>query len=167
MMLRAAKAAKVQQSFLRARKGNSHAIEEVDNSGGHFAHRFGGWLIREKVPAINGVVKMFPSRIAFALGVDCAVDTTLRADRMRALNRHDGKEIDVMTGFGNLHPRRQSCKSASNYCDLDSFCHKSFQDCPTNFSLSFASPIARLSVNDKLKFVGHLRVCLPAIHPDE
>ena len=145
MMFGAAEAARVQESFLRARKGNSHAIEEVDNCGGHFAHRFRGWLIREKVPAVNGVVKMFPRRIAFALGVDRAVDAALRANRVRALHRHDGKEIDVMTGFGNLHPSRQSGKAAADYCDLDSCRHKSFQDCPTNFSLSLASPIARLS----------------------
>src|SRR5439155_10404313 len=119
MMFGAAEAAKVQESFLRARKGNSHAIEEVDDCGGHFAHRFRGWLIREKVPAVNGVVKMFPRRIAFTLSIDCAVDTTLRADRMRALDRHDGKEIDVMTGFSDLHRRRETGEPAADYRDFD------------------------------------------------
>src|SRR5262249_3058665 len=60
VMFRAAKTTKVEQSFIRAREGNAHAIEQIDDRRRHLAHRFCGWLVREKVAAVNRVVEMFP-----------------------------------------------------------------------------------------------------------
>src|SRR5437764_12032488 len=70
---------------------------------------------------------MFPGRIAFALSVDRAVDAPLCADRMRALDGHHGKKIDLVSGLSDLHRRRQSSEPASNYCDLESFDHNPFK----------------------------------------
>src|ERR1044072_3894337 len=74
VMFSATEAAEVEQSFGRAREGNTHAIEQVNDRGRHLAHRFRGWLVCKKVAAVNSVVEVFPSRIAFAFGVDRAVD---------------------------------------------------------------------------------------------
>src|SRR5690242_17389461 len=79
VMFGAAETTKVEQAFVRAREGNAHAIEQVDDRWRHLAHRFCGRLVGEKVAAVNSVVKMFPGRIAFALGIDGAVDAALRA----------------------------------------------------------------------------------------
>ena len=88
-MFCAAEATEVEQSFVRAREGNAHAIEQVDDRRRHFAHGFGGRLIGEKVAAVNRVVEVFPGGIAFAFCVDRAVDSALRANRMRTLYRND------------------------------------------------------------------------------
>src|SRR6185369_3653681 len=103
VMFSAAEAAKVEQSFRGAREGNTHAIEEIDDRRRHFAHRFRGWLVRQKVAAVNSVIEMFPRRIAFAFSVDGSIDSALRADRMRALHGHDGKQIDSMAGLRDFH----------------------------------------------------------------
>src|ERR1051325_2311909 len=74
VMLSAAEASKVEQTLGRTRKGNTHAVEQVNDRRRHFAHLFDGRLIGEKVTAVNSVVKMFPRRIALAFSVDRAVD---------------------------------------------------------------------------------------------
>ncbi len=85
-MFGAAKATKIEQAFLSAREGNAHAIEEIDDRRRHLAHGFCRRLIGEKVAAVNRVVEMFPGGIAFAFGVDGAIDATLRTNRMRAFD---------------------------------------------------------------------------------
>ena len=105
---------------MRAREGNAHAIEKIDDRRRHFAHGFGRRLVREKVAAVNRVVEMFPGRIAFAFGVDRAVDAALSANRMRALHRNDRKKIDRVTRLGNPHCRRQTGEAAADDRDLDS-----------------------------------------------
>src|SRR5215217_564278 len=60
VMFSAAKTAEVEQSFRRAREGNTHAIEQVNDRRRHLAHRFRRWLVREKVAAVDSVVKVFP-----------------------------------------------------------------------------------------------------------
>src|SRR5207244_11646673 len=113
VMFGAAKAAKVQQSLFRSREGNTHAIEQVYDRRRHFAHRFGRWLVREKVATVNRVVKVLPCRITLTFGVHRAVDSALRANRMRTLYRDDGKQIDRVPDFSDLHRRRQTRKSAA------------------------------------------------------
>src|SRR5215475_6493205 len=103
MMSRAAKTPEVKQSFARPGEGNTHAIEQVDDRGRHLAHGFRRRLVREKVTAVNSVVEMFPGRVAFALCVDGAVDTTLRTNRMRTLYWNYREEIYSVTCFRDLH----------------------------------------------------------------
>src|ERR1700687_5227178 len=100
MVLGAAKTAKVEQPFRSAREGNSHAIEKINDRRRHLAHRFGGWLIRKKVAAINRVIEMFPGGIAFAFGVNGAIDAALRTNRMRALDGYDREEVDGVARLG-------------------------------------------------------------------
>jgi len=107
-MLGATKAAKIQEPFGSAREGHAHAIEEIDDRGRHLAHGFCRWLISEKVTAVHRVVKVFPGRIAFTFGVDSAVNPTLRAHRMRTLNRNDREQINGVACLGYLHRRGQS-----------------------------------------------------------
>src|ERR1700730_4771917 len=120
MMLCSAETTKVEQAFLCPRKGNTHAIEQVDDRRRHLAHRFRRRLAREKIDAVNRVVKMFPGRIALTLGVDRAVDAALSANGMRTLYGDDRKQIYRVTSFGDLHRRGQTCESTADDCDLDS-----------------------------------------------
>src|SRR6185295_10998402 len=98
-----AKAPEIKETLLGPREGNTHAIEEEDYRGRHLAHRFCGWLIGQKVAAVNRVVKVFPGRVAFALSVDGAIDATLSANRVRAFHRNNGEKIHAMACFGNSH----------------------------------------------------------------
>jgi hypothetical protein len=66
------------------------------------------------------------SHIAFALSIDRAVDTALGADGVRTLHRHDGKQIDFVTGFGDFHRRRQPSQPATDHRYSDSTCHRFF-----------------------------------------
>src|SRR6185436_2813988 len=120
VMFSAAKTTKVEQAFRRTRKGNTHAIEQIDDRRRHFAHCFGRRLIREKVAAVNGVVEMFPGGIAFAFGVDRAVDAALRANRMRPFHWDDGEKIHLMSALGDTHRGRKACQTSANDRDLDS-----------------------------------------------
>jgi len=113
-MQRSAKAPEIDQAFLRARKRDAHPVEQIDDLRRHLAHSLDGRLVRQKVAAVNRVVEMLGGRIALPLRVDRAVDAALRADRMRALDRHDRDQIDVVSLLGDLHRRRQSCQTAAD-----------------------------------------------------
>ncbi len=80
MMLGTAEATEIKKALLRAREGNTHAIEEINYRGRQFAHRFRRWLVCKKVSTINCVVEMLPRGVAFSFGVNGAVDATLRAN---------------------------------------------------------------------------------------
>src|SRR5215211_8581008 len=98
-----AEATEIQQSFRRAREGDAHAVEEVDDCRGHLAHGLGGRLVRQEVAAVDRVVEVLPGRVALALGVDRAVDAALRADGVRALDGHNREEVYRMPALGDLH----------------------------------------------------------------
>src|SRR5438874_11600276 len=102
MMFRASEAAKIEQPFIGTGKGYAHSIEEIDDRRRHLAHRFGGRLIGKEVTAINRVIEMLPNRVAFTFSIHGSVNATLRAHRVRAFHRDDGKEINFMSGFGNF-----------------------------------------------------------------
>src|SRR3954452_3304965 len=80
VMLCPAEAAKVEQSFRSSREGNAHAIEEINDRRGHFAHCLCRRLVCKKVATIDSVVKMLPGRIAFTLRINSAVYAALRAN---------------------------------------------------------------------------------------
>ncbi len=73
-----------------------------------------GRLIGKEVTAVNGVVEVDRRRVALALGVDGAVDAALRADRVRALHRHNRKQIDLLALLGQLHCGHQTREAAAN-----------------------------------------------------
>src|SRR5690349_1182655 len=52
VMFSAAETTKIEQSFVGSREGNTHAIEQVDDRGRHFAHRFGRRLVGQEVAAV-------------------------------------------------------------------------------------------------------------------
>ena len=114
---RAAEAAEVEQAFGSAVEGHAHAIEQVDDAGRGFAHGLDRRLVGEKVAAVNGVVKMLPGGVAFALEVLGGVDAALRADRVRALDGDDGEQVDVAAHFGDLDDGGESGQSAANHDD--------------------------------------------------
>jgi hypothetical protein len=119
-MFSTTEAAEVEQSFVSSREGNTHAIKKKDDRWSHVTHCLGRWLIRQEVAAVNGVVKMFPGGIAFALGVNRAVNSALSANRMRTFHWNYGKKINGMSSFGNSHGRGETCKAASYNPDLRS-----------------------------------------------
>ena len=86
---RSAEATKIKQALRSTIEWHTHAIEQIDDCGRGVAHRFHGRLVGEEIPAINRVVKVLPGRVALALQIFRGVNSTLRADRMRTLDRHD------------------------------------------------------------------------------
>ena len=121
----AAEAAEVEQSFRRAVERHAHAVEQVDDARGRFAHGFHGRLVGEEVAAVDGVVEMLPGGVAFALQILGGIDAALRADRVRALHRHDGEQVNVAAHLGDLDDGGQACQPAADHDDFRSCCHLS------------------------------------------
>ena len=115
MMLGAAEAAEIEQAFGRAIEHHAHPIEQVDDRRRRLAHRLDGRLMRQKVAAVNRVVKMNHRRVALAFRIDCAVDSALRAHRMRSLDGHDREQIDLLALLGKFHRRGQTSQPAAYY----------------------------------------------------
>ncbi len=111
---RAAEAAEVEQSLGGAVEGHPHAVEEVDDGGRRVAHALHGRLLDQEVGAADGVVQVDVGVIAFALGVHRPVDAALRADRMAALHRHDGEDVDLLAGLRQLDHRHQPGQAAAD-----------------------------------------------------
>ncbi len=82
MVQRAAEATKIEQAFRRAIEGNAHAVEQVNDGGRSLTHGLHRRLVGQEVTAVNGVVKVLPCGVAFALQVFRGVDTALCADRV-------------------------------------------------------------------------------------
>ena len=120
---RAAKAAEVEQALGRAIEGHAHAVEQIDDGRRGLAHGFDGRLIAQKVAAVNRVVKMLPGGVAFALEVLGGVDAALRTDGVRALDRHDGKQIDLRAHLGDLDGGGKASQAAADHDDLRIICH--------------------------------------------
>ena len=114
----AAKAPIIEQSFRSAIEHHAHAVQQINNSGSRFAHSFYQRLIGQKITAIDSVVEMLGAGIAFAFLIFRRVDAALRADRVRAFYRYDGKQIDRHGGFGNANGGHQSGQSSAHYDDF-------------------------------------------------
>ncbi len=117
---RASEAAEVEQSFGSAIERHAHAVEQIDDAGSGFAHGLDRRLVGQEVAAINGVVEMLPGGIAFALQILGGVDAALGADGVRALHRHDGKQIDASAHLGDFDDGGQSGESATHHYDFRS-----------------------------------------------
>ena len=120
---RAAEAAEVEQTFGGAIEGHTHAVEQIDDAGRGLAHGFDGRLVGEEVAAIDGVVKVLRGGVAFALEILGGVDAALRANRVRALDGDDGKQIDRAAGFGDLDDRGESGEPSAHHDDFGC-CHE-------------------------------------------
>ncbi len=114
---RATEAAKIEQAFGRAIEWHAHAIEQINNRGRSFRHSFDGRLIREKIAAVDRVVKMLPGSIALALEILGRIDAALGADRMGALDRHDRKEVDLSARLRDFDDRGKAGKTSAHYDD--------------------------------------------------
>ena len=74
-------------------------------AGRGLAHVLDGRLVGEEVAAVDGVVEVLAGGVALALEVLGGVDAALGADRVRALDRDDGEEVDRAAGLGDLDDR--------------------------------------------------------------
>ncbi len=119
---RAAEAAEIEQALGGAIEGHAHAVEQVDDGRRGFAHGFDGGLVGEKVAAVDGVVKVLVGGVALALEILGGVDAALCADRVRALDRDDGKQVDGAAGLGDLDDRCETGQSSANHDD-SGCCH--------------------------------------------
>ena len=122
---RAAEAAEVEQPFRRAAEGNAHAIEQVDDAGAHLAHALDRGLVGEEVAAVDRVIEVGPGGVALALKVLGRVDAALGAHRVRALDGHQRKQINLAARFRNFDCSGEARKSTAD--DDDSWsrcCHK-------------------------------------------
>src|SRR5579872_1387066 len=101
-------AAEVEQALRSAVERNAHAVEQVDNARGGFAHGLDGRLVGKEITAVNGIVKVFPGRVAFAFQILSCVNSALRTHRVRPLYRDNRKQVDVAAHFGDLDNCRES-----------------------------------------------------------
>ncbi len=115
---RAAKAAEIEQTFGSAIKRNTHAVEQIDDAGSSLAHGLDRRLVGEEVAAVDGVVEMLVGGIALTLQVLGGVDAALRADRVRALYRDDGEQVNVAAHFRDLDYGGQAGQAAAHYDDF-------------------------------------------------
>ena len=122
---RAPEAAEVEQALVGAVEGDAHAVEQVDDGWGARGHVADRGLVGEEVAAVDGVVEVLVDGVSLALEVLGGVDAALGADRVRALDRHDGKEVDGAAGFGNLDDGGETGE-ASSYDDDAGCGHISF-----------------------------------------
>ena len=118
----AAEAAEVEKAFRGAIEGNAHAIEQVDDGGGGFAHGLDGGLVGEEVAAIDGVVEVLVGGVAFALEIFGGIDAALRADRVGALDGDDGKKVDVSACLCDFDDCREPGQASANHDD-SGCCH--------------------------------------------
>src|SRR6185437_2320730 len=123
MVQRSAETAKIEQAFGSAIEGNAHAVEQVDDAWRGLAHVLHRRLVGEEVAAVNGVIEVLPRAVALAFEVLGGVDSALRAHGMRALHRHNRKQIDMPAGFGDLDGRGEPRKAAT-YDDDFRISHK-------------------------------------------
>ena len=93
-------------------------VEQVDDAGRSFAHALDERLVGQKIAAINGVVEVLVGSVAFALLIFRRVDAALRANRMRAFDRHDGKKVDRDSGFGSANGGHESGQTSTHDNDL-------------------------------------------------
>lgn len=71
----------------------------------------------EEVPARNRVFKVKIRRVAFTPKVDRTIDAALCTHRVGPFNRDQAKNLDLVTGFGELHGGHEPGKSSSYYDD--------------------------------------------------
>jgi hypothetical protein len=114
----AAEAAEVQQAFGSAVEGHAQAVHHVDDRGRGFAHGEDGGLVAQEVAALDRVHEVDVGGVAFALGVDGAVDAALGADRVAALDVHHAEDVDLEAQFAGLHGGREACQASAD--DQDS-----------------------------------------------
>ena len=93
-------------------------------AGRGLAHGLDRRLVGQKVAAVDGVVEVLPGGVALALQILGGVDAALGANRVRALDGDDGKQIDRAAGLGDLDDRRQSGQASANHDD-SGCCHES------------------------------------------
>ena len=113
----AAKAAEIQQALRRAIEGHSHAVQQIDDGWRGLAHGLHRGLVGQEVASVDGVVEVLGGGVALALQILGRVDAALCADRVRALDRDDGEEIDIAAGLGDLDDCGQPGQSSANHDD--------------------------------------------------
>ena len=122
MIQRPAEAAEVELAFRCAVEGHAHAVEQIDDGRALRGHVLDRRLVGEKVAAVDGVVEVLEDVVALALEVLGSVDAALRADRVRALDRDDGEEVDLAAGFGDLDDGGETGEAAADDDDSGSCC---------------------------------------------
>src|SRR5580704_10204932 len=110
----AAEAPVIQQSLRRTIERDAHAVEQIDDARRRFAHALDQRLIRQKIAAVNGVVKVLLRSVAFALLVFRRVYAALRAHRMRPLYRHDRKKLNGHACFRHANGSHQAGETSTH-----------------------------------------------------
>ncbi len=109
---RAAEPPEVQQALRRSVEGHPHPVQEVHDPGGRLAHPLGQGLVGQKIPAFDRLVEMDLRAVPFPFGIDGGVDPALGADRVGALDRHEGEELTGQPGLCQLDDRHQAGQAA-------------------------------------------------------
>ena len=85
----------------------------MHDARGRFAHAAYLRLVGQEVAAVDGVIEMLVYAVAFALGVQGCVYSTLCAGGMRALERHQREQVNLKPGFHYLERCHKPGKPAA------------------------------------------------------
>ena len=102
------------KAFFGSREWYTHSIKKIDDLRSHVGHSFDRRLVGQKVATIDRIVEVLCRRIAFALGVYSSIDAALGTDRVRTFDRYDRDHIDLVSGLGYFHRRREARKPAAD-----------------------------------------------------
>ena len=123
LVLLSAEVAEVEVAFWRARKGNAHAVEHLDELRSCLDHALDRDLVREEVAAVDRIIEMLINAVMLALRVHAGVDAALRAQRMGALDRAVGKQVDFAAELTDLDGRHETRETAAYNNDFLLFSH--------------------------------------------
>ena len=116
-------------SLCGAVKGHAQPVHQVDDDRGLVAHVADQGLMREEIPALDGIVEMDFRRIALPLGVNGGIDSPLRADGVRPFDGLVRDEDHIRLVFAELHGGGQPRQPAPDHdYFLFTLCHHSFPE---------------------------------------
>ena len=123
VLQRSAKAPEGKEPFAGPVEGNTHPVEQIYDRGRALRHPHNRWLVIQEVTPGDRVLEVQIGRVPLATQVHRAIDSALGADAMGALDGDDGKELDLMPRFRELHRGHQSGETTSNDDDCTLRCH--------------------------------------------
>ena len=101
-VLLTAEIAQVKDTFRRAGERHTHAVKHLYEFGRGLNHALDGDLIRQKVTAVNGVIKVLINAVVLTFGIHTGVDTALSAKGVGAFYRAIRKQVHLAAALTNL-----------------------------------------------------------------
>ena len=123
LVLLTAEVAKVEVAFRRAREGNAHAVEHLDELRRRLDHALDRDLVSEEVAAVDRIIEVLVNAVMLALRVHAGIDAALRTQRVGALHGAVGKQVDFAAELTDLDGRHETRETAAYNNDFFLFSH--------------------------------------------